>query len=97
MAIRHMVIFELNDALTDEELEKMNATSREHLAAIPGVSGLFVGAKINPIAERRLSGVTLTVPDRATFEVYAAHENHKLAVDAIKPYELDAKVLQLTC
>ena len=33
MAIRHMVIFELNDALTDEELEKMNATSRELLAA----------------------------------------------------------------
>ena len=97
MAIRHMVILELNDALTDEELEKMNTTSRELLAAIPGVSGLVVGAEINPIAERRLSGVTLTAPDRVTFEAYAAHENHKLAVDAIKPYVLDAKVLQLTC
>lgn len=80
-SIHHIVLFELTDAATDNDIQAMIADGKELLRQIPGVLAVEIGLKARDDREVHLKNyqVALYVHLRsnADLDIYSPHPNHQ--------------------
>ena len=95
MAIKHIVLFKLNDEIKDSEIQEKLDETKRLLEVIPGVSDLLIGPNLHPWSEENTYGVCLTLEDKAAYDAYAEHPNHNESIEIFRPYSLELRVLHL--
>ena len=86
MAIRFMVIFEVEENAPEEHVQEAFDKADNLLSEIPGVRKLVAGPNINPNSTKRLRGFNVDFDSMEAMRTYVAHENHAAALTAIRPY-----------
>lgn len=79
--IQHMVVFTLNAGRDNEEAEAFLQTSREELAAIPGVQQFEVYRQVSAKTDYDY-GFSMIFADQAAYDAYNQHPVHVNYVEA---------------
>ncbi|MFF2889128.1 Dabb family protein [Paenibacillus sp. NPDC057967] len=74
-AIKHMVVFSLHSGKDNEEVELFLRTSKDELAAIPGVEQFEVFRQVSPKADFDY-GFSMVFADGQAYESYNNHPVH---------------------
>ncbi len=85
MAVKHIVLFELHDSVTEADAEGMFGTIQQLLVNIPGVIDVSVGKNFTDRAPNVTHGAVVTLESKQALEGYGPHPNHVEVQGILKP------------
>ena len=85
MAVEHILLFEWNEDVSDEQVQECLAELHALKDAIPGIQSIKTGRNFSDLAGGTDHAAILTMDDVAALKAYAPHPIHMAFVKMVKP------------
>jgi len=85
MTVQHVVLFQVQETASEEEVENAFADAAKHLSAVPTVQDFRTGPNIFPGATKRLQGVFMKFNNRDEIVEFTKTDNYKQAWVHLNP------------